>query len=61
MIFDEAIKEMDRSELTQSDPKNFLDCKQKNLKPGRTAEHISIDSLDKLNKELKEKPMHVFV
>ena len=47
MIFDEAIKEMDRSELIQSDPKNFLDyCKQYNIKPGRTAEHISVDSLN---------------
>jgi hypothetical protein len=61
MIFDEAIKEMDRSGLTQSNPRNFLDyCKKFNLKPGRTAEHISIDSLDKLSKELKENQCMVF-
>ena len=61
MIFDEAIKEMDRSELIQSDPKNFLDyCKQYNIKPGRTAEHISVDSKEKLNKQLLENQCMVF-
>ena len=35
MIFDEAIKEMDRSGLTQSNPRNFLDyCKKFNDRYG---------------------------